>query len=104
MGRSLMRTDIPTMPEIFVENGFEIVYDKDEDKPLADGFYFTFSYPGFSGAELVEELLYYGVSAISLDITGSERTEGLRACVSQTGMDQMEDFRKRIAQFHKDHP
>ena len=92
------------MKDTLVKNGFEIVYDKDEDKPLADGFYFTFSYPGFSGAELVEELLYYGVSAISLDITGSERTEGLRACVSQTGMDQMEDFRKRIEQFHKDHP
>ena len=50
----------------------------DEDKPLADGFYFTFSYPGMSGAQLLEGLLYYGISAITLDITGSERNEGIK--------------------------
>ena len=32
------------MKKLFTTNGFSIVYDKDEDKPLADGFYFTFSY------------------------------------------------------------
>ena len=70
------------MKEIFTKNGFNIVYDMDEDKPLADGFYFTISYPGMSGVELLEELLYYGISAISLAITGSSRTEGLRACIT----------------------
>ena len=45
----------------------------DMDEPIADGFYFTISYPGMTGKELLEELLYYGISAISLDITGSDR-------------------------------
>ena len=67
---------------MFTDNGFSIVYDKDEDQPIADGFYFTFSYPGFSGEELLEEMIYYGISAIALSITGSLRLEGIRACVS----------------------
>jgi hypothetical protein len=87
-----------------VENGFKIVYDHDEDQPLADGFYFTLSYPGFSGGELVEELLYYGISAISLQITGSDHSEGLRACVSQFSLDQEADLADRLKRFHTDHP
>lgn len=92
------------MKRLFTENGFKIVYDKDEDKPLADGFYFTFSYPGFTGEELVEELLYYGISAISLGITGSNRKEGLRACVSQTSKSQFPDLEERLKMFHDNHP
>lgn len=92
------------MKSIFTDAGFRIVYDKDIDQPIADGFYFTVSYPGMSGVELLEELLYYGISAISLDITGSKRTEGLRACVSQVGRDQFDDLRKRVLQFREDHP
>jgi len=61
------------MKKLFTDNGFKIVYDLDEDEPLADGFYFTVAYPGFSGVELVEELLYYGISGISLATTGSKR-------------------------------
>ena len=45
------------MKNLFTENGFKIVYDMDEDKPLADGFYFTISYPGLSGEDLIEELI-----------------------------------------------
>ncbi len=92
------------MKKHFVDNGFTIVYDHDEDKPIADGFYFTFSYPGFSGGELVEELLYYGISAISLEITGSDHSEGLRACVSQFSLDQEDALKQRLRQFHADHP
>ncbi len=92
------------MKKIFTENGFTIVYDKDEDKPLADGFYFTFSYKNMSGDELLERLLYYGISAISLAITGSEHTEGLRACVSQTKPSQFKDLEFRLKQFHKHYP
>ena len=76
----------------------------DEDKPLADGFYFTISYPGLSGEDLIEELLYYGISAISLAITGSERTEGLRACVSQVADSQLPDLELRLKKFHEHHP
>jgi len=91
------------MKKIFTENGFTIVYDMDEDKPLADGFYFTISYPGLTGEQLIEELLYYGVSAISLAITGSERTEGLRACVSQVQRNQFSDLEERLKRFNQDH-
>ena len=89
------------MKKLFTDNGFSIVYDKDEDKPLADGFYFTFSYKNMSGDDLLEHLLYYGVSAISLSITGSEKTEGLRACVSQTQSSQFVDLEFRLKQFNK---
>lgn len=92
------------MKDIFTKNGFTIVYDKDEDKDLADGFYFTLAYPGMSGVELLDELVYYGVSAISLSITGSERTEGLRACTSLVESSQFGDLEKRLAQFHAEHP
>ena len=91
------------MKKLFLEDGFKIVYDKDEDKPLADGFYFTFSYPGLSGSELLEKLIYYGISAIALNITGSKRTEGLRACVSQIQESQFKDLEYRLKEFNKHH-
>lgn len=92
------------MKKLFTENGFSIVYDKDEDKPIADGFYFTYSYPGFSGVDLLEEMLYYGISAISLDITGSERHEGIRACTSLIQPEQFPILEARLKQFNIDHP
>lgn len=91
------------MKKMFLENGFHLVYDKDEDKPIADGFYFTIAYPGFSGEELIEALIYYGISAISLAITGSERLEGLRACVSLVNRDQFPDLEYRLKKFHEHH-
>jgi len=91
------------MKQLFIDNGFYIVYDKDEDHPIADGFYFTFAYPGFTGEELLNELIYYGISAISLSITGSERVEGIRACVSLVGRHQFEDLEHRLRMFHEDH-
>lgn len=69
------------LKQIFTNHGFRIVYDHDLDKPIADGFYFTITYPGMTGGELMKELMYYGVSAISLSTTGSKQ-EGLRACTS----------------------
>jgi len=91
------------MKRLFLENGFKIVYDKDEDQPIADGFYFTFSYKNLTGNELLEELIYYGISAISLKITGSERTEGLRACVSQVLPEQYQILEERLKRFNEDH-
>ncbi len=92
------------MKKMFTENGFRIVYDKDEDKPIADGFYFTFSYPGMDAEKLLHELLFYGISAISLLITGSKRSEGIRACVSLVKRDQFPDLEFRLKKFHEDHP
>lgn len=91
------------LKKIFINNGFKIVYDMDLDKPIADGFYFTISYPGLSGEELLRELLYYGVSAISLGITGSERTEGLRACVSLIQRAQFDILENRLKIFKENH-
>ncbi|MEG1545085.1 MAG: pyridoxal phosphate-dependent aminotransferase, partial [Tannerellaceae bacterium] len=66
------------LKKIFTDYGFTIVYDHDLDELIGDGFYFTIGYPGMTGGELMEELIYYGVSAISLSTTGSKQ-EGLRA-------------------------
>ena len=92
------------MKKLFTDNGFYIVYDKDVDEPIADGFYFTFAYPGLTGEELLNELIYYGISAISLAITGSERTEGIRACVSLVQREQFPDLEYRLKKFNENHP
>jgi aspartate/methionine/tyrosine aminotransferase len=92
------------MKRLFVDNGFRIVYDRDLEQPVADGFYFTFAYPGMQGGELLGELLHYGISAITLDITGSERTEGLRACTSLISRAQFPALEARLQAFHQDHP
>ncbi|HZW39086.1 MAG TPA: pyridoxal phosphate-dependent aminotransferase [Ignavibacteriaceae bacterium] len=91
------------MKKLFVDNGFHIVYDKDEDETLSDGFYFTVAYPGLTGDELIEELMYYGISAISLSITGSKRLEGIRACVSLVRRDQFPQLEKRLKKFNEAH-
>jgi aspartate/methionine/tyrosine aminotransferase len=90
------------MKDTLVENGFEIVYDKDQDVPIADGFYFTFNYPGLTGEQTLNELVYYGISAICLDITGSNQ-QGLRACVSLVPHDMLPVFAERVKQFNLDH-
>lgn len=90
------------MKNLYRAAGFQVVYDKDGDEDVADGFYFTIMYPGMTGAELAKELLYYGISSITLQGCGSTR-EGLRACVSQIGMDQMPILQERIERFEKDH-
>lgn len=91
------------MKRLFTDNGFRIVYDTDLDAPIADGFYFTFSYPGLSGEDLLRELLFYGVSAIALGTTGSTRTEGLRACTSLIQRSEFPTLNERLAWFHRDH-
>ncbi len=90
------------MKKLFIENGFQLVYDKDLDEPIGDGFYFTLKYKDMSGAELMKELLYYGISAISLDTTGSKQ-QGLRACTSFIKDDQYDDLAYRLACFKRDH-
>ena len=86
------------MKEIFLKHGFYIVYNDDE-RELADGFYFTIAYPGLTSGELMKKFLYFGISAISLAITGSENPNGLRACVSFVRMDQMEELERRLEEF-----
>ena len=90
------------LKRIFLHYGFEVVYDNDIDQPVGDGFYFTVRYPGMSGGELMRELLFYGVSAISLGTTGSLQ-EGIRACTSFIQDNQYEDLEKRLKAFQKNH-
>ena len=90
------------MKTLYKNAGFKVVYDRDGHEDVADGFYFTIYYPGMTGAELAKELLYYGISSITLKGCGSTR-EGLRACVSQVGLDQMDTLKDRIERFAKDH-
>ncbi len=90
------------MKKIFLDAGFSLVYDKDGEEAIGDGFYFTISYPGFSGAELCKELMFYGISSIPLKTTGSQ-CEGLRVCVSQIGMELMSTLKERVERFKSDH-
>lgn len=91
------------MKRAFVQNGFYIVYDTDVNQPIGDGFYFTIGYPGFTGEQLIAAFLPYGISAISLGTTGSER-EGLRACVSLVPEEAIPELERRLSQFRIDHP
>ncbi|HOW08953.1 MAG TPA: pyridoxal phosphate-dependent aminotransferase [Bacteroidales bacterium] len=92
------------MKKMFTENGFFITYPNDLEEPIADGFYFTVSYPGLTASELINSLLRYGISAITLDTTGSDRNDGLRACVSEVPVSLFPNLEYRLKCFNKDHP
>ena len=91
------------LKEIFLRYGFHLVYDNDLGDPIADGFYFTIGYPGMTSGELAKELMYYGVSAISLVTTGSHQ-EGLRACTSFIKDHQYAQLDERMKLFAENHP
>ena len=91
------------MKKIFTDNGFHIVYDNDVTQRVGDGFFFTIGYGGLSGGDLLTELLYYGVSSISLSTTGSEQ-QGVRACTSRMRDDLYDPLAERMKAFMEDHP
>lgn len=91
------------MKDIFTRNGFHIVYDSDVSQPVGDGFFFTIGYADMEGGELLTELLYYGVSSISLSVTGSGQ-KGVRACTSRMTDDLYEVLEERMRAFNEDHP
>ncbi len=85
--------------EIFEKHGFHIVYDKDLDRKVGDGFFYTIGYKDLSCSELMFDLMRCGITAISLDSTGSKQ-KGIRACVSRLSSE--EDFNSlndRLAMF-----
>ncbi len=85
--------------EIFLRHGFHIVYDKDLDEDVSDGFFFTVGFDGMTGSRLLLNLLRCGVCAITMVSTRSVR-EGIRVCVSLLNSD--DDFRaldERLALF-----
>ena len=91
------------MKKIFTDNGFHIVYDNDVTQRVGDGFFFTIGYGDMSGGELLTELLYYGVSSISLSTTGSQQ-QGVRACTSRMRDDLYGVMEERMQAFKADHP
>ncbi len=89
------------MKKIFTDNGFRVIYDHDVTRPVGDGFFFTIGYGNMSGGELLKELLYYGVSSISLSTTGSEQG-GVRACTSRMREELYPVMEERMKEFNKD--
>lgn len=75
--------------EIFDRNGFHLVYDKDMEQTISDGFFYTVEYKDLSNRALLEALLRCGIIAIPLNTTGSGQC-GIRVCVSRLLSD--EDF------------
>lgn len=90
------------LKEIFLRHGFHIVYDKDWDEPVADGFYFTIGYKNMSSGQLAYELMSYGVSAICLVTTGSDQ-EGLRVCTSFIEDHQYAQLEERMSIWEENH-
>ena len=90
------------MKDIFLRNGFAITYPRDVTEDIADGFFFSLSYPGLSGGELAKELISYGVSSINLDTTGSMQP-GVRACTSRMREELYDVLEDRMRQFKLDH-
>ena len=68
--------------KIFEENGFHLVYDKDMEQTISDGFFYTVEYKDLNNRVLLENLLRCGVIAIPLNTTGSGQC-GIRVCVSR---------------------
>lgn len=90
------------MKDLFEKHGFHVVYDKDIDRAISDGFFFTIGYGGMPCGELMRELLYYGISSISLSTTGSEQ-QGIRACCSRMSEDLYGVLDDRLRAFRLDH-
>ncbi len=87
----------------FLDNGFRIVYEKDGDEPVSDGFFYTVGYEGLSSTELMGELMRYGICSIALSMTGS-RQDGVRICISQLNRpEQFDLLSERLSIFAADH-
>lgn len=86
--------------EILTRHGFHIVYDKDVDEPVGNGFFFTIGYKDMDGGELLGYLLQCGVSGIVLTSTGAEY-EGIRACSSAIKPHHYDLLDQRLAMFEE---
>ena len=90
------------LKKIFRKNGFNIVYSHDIEEKVADGFYFTVSFPNYSGSQLIHEFISYGIIATPLDLTGSSKPEGIRICVSNIEFSEFGILDSRLTLF-KEH-
>lgn len=78
----------------FADGGFHLVYEKDGDETISNGFFFTAGYGNLSGGELQYRLLSHGVATISLPSTGSLQ-EGVRVCASMLKDDAVFEMLER---------
>ena len=89
--------------KMFLDSGFHIVYDKDGDEDVSDGFFYTVGYGDMTGAELVRELMLWGICSIALSLTGSVQN-GVRICVSQLNTQrQLDLLSERLMHFGRTH-
>ena len=77
--------------KMFQDNGFHLVYSKDGDEPVSDGFFYTVGYGDMTGAQLMQDLMLCGICSISLSLTGSLQN-GVRVCVSQLNRPEQFDL------------
>lgn len=91
------------LKRLLLDNGFHIVYDKDGEEDISNGFFFTVGYKDMDGETLQLELLRHGISSIALACTGSKQN-GIRVCVSKISDDDtFEKFSQRLKAFHDEH-
>ena len=90
------------MKSIFTRHGFHISYEEDASGKIGNGFFFTLSYPGMDSATLVNELMAYGISTVSLAKMGSAK-QGVRVCSSRINGEQFDILEERLAAFEADH-
>ena len=89
--------------KMFLDNGFHIVYSKDGDEDVSDGFFYTVGYGEMTGAQLMNDLMLCGICSISLSLTGSSQN-GVRICVSQLNRpEQFELLKARLELFKEEH-
>jgi len=89
------------LKEIFLRHGFDIVYDKDLDQAVADGFFYTVGYHGMDCERLLSLLMRCGIAAITLNTTGSEQP-GARISVSALKTQElMQQLDERLAMFEQ---
>ena len=81
------------------ESGFYILFCLQQSQ---HGYGISQQVKQMTGGELMEELIYYGISAISLSTTGSTQ-EGLRACTSFIKPHQYALLEERLRLFKENH-
>ena len=87
--------------QIFEDNGFHLVYDRDIEQTISDGFFYTVEYKTLGNKELLEALLRCGIIAIPLNTTGSGQS-GIRVCVSRLrSEDDFDSLDRRLKMFVK---
>ncbi len=89
------------MKKIFTSHGFHILYDKDGEDELADGFYFTVTYEAMNQEALCRRLFQCGLGTISLQIMGCEGKTGVRISTSKIDQSQFGELNERLKLFNK---